>query len=108
MIDLHAIAEKMNTLPFVRWDRLTDADDTPGERRIDVYGWIDRPDGRSDFIVLTFGEWTDSVGWLTSSAEYDPTIRATLDPPGSPNYECQRVEDVFGSSVGNAVRLVSR
>lgn len=101
-----AIAAKMNLLPFVRWDRYIESYARVGEHRVDVYGWIDRPDSHADFVVLTFGEWTEQIGWITSSSQYDLMIRAALDPPGAESYACQRVEDRFG--VANAVRLAGR
>ncbi len=88
-------AEQMNKLPEVRWDRCTVRD--PGYVA-SAFGWIDRPDGRSDFVLVFFGE---RFGFVTSSAEYTREISKRLLGTDEGHRDCQRIEDVMGDLVGN-------
>lgn len=123
-LQLATVAHFLNRLPMVRWDRLmevSDGDDI--EYTMKVYGWIDRDDGRSDFVILDFGNLDERVmvgispegqpppGFSTSSAMWDPVVHAMLyegtnwkvAPVGE--YPCERVEAVLGDLVENAIRL---
>jgi hypothetical protein len=109
------VAEPMNALPEVRWDRMSG--EWPG--RFNVYGWIDRTDGRSDFALLVFDADRETKGHMyewsftTSSAEWSVVFMDRLN--ALPGYEtqvgkpahhpCQRVEDVLGDIVDNAIAL---
>lgn len=104
-----AIAAVMNRLPFVRWDRCVAI---PGGD-FDAYGWIERPDGRADFVLLTFPDGDPNfVGYTTSSGERSREIYLLLfaddDPAAECHHECERVEDAFGDLVENAIRLEAR
>lgn len=106
-----ALAERMNRLPLVRWDRCVEHDVTAA-----TFGWIERPDGRSDFVLLDFS-WGDTVGlagetltWLavgfsTSSARHSDEMSAQLEL-GEGHKDCERIEDVFGDAVRQ--RVLSR
>lgn len=96
--DREEIPSVLNRLPFVRWDRLVDDGDS-----VVVYGWIGRDDGRSDFVVATFR--ADSGEIFTSSAERSAEIARLVTGSDDGHVECQRVEDVFGDLVDNAIRL---
>lgn len=104
---LAAMAERMNRLPFVIWDRCVLLQDYG---RGAAYGWIARDDGRSDFVLLDFawGETRDltgepstwfSVGTTTSSAAFSEEITARILGPDAPHNACQRVDAVFGALV---------
>lgn len=104
---LAAMAERMNRLDFVRWDRCVRHDNTAV-----AYGWISRDDGRSDFVLLDFS-WGDTegldgstltwfaVGFSTSSAVYSAIISRLLHGGGEgvEHRDCERVEDVLGALV---------
>ena len=92
----------MNYLWFVRWDRAI-----PGDGLVDVYGWIDRDDGRSDFVLLTF--WDEHPpgtppSWSTSSARYSAEIATIVNGSTDTHNACRRVGDVFDDRVLNQVR----
>lgn len=95
------IVETLNTLPFVRWDRLAGLDEGAW-LSLCVYGWIDREDGRSDFVVLTFDD--RGLSFVTSSAERHDEINTRLGF-GAGGDQCRRVEDVLGSDVTNHIEL---
>lgn len=102
------IAAILNRCTIVRWDRLTDGEQDGGHRNVTVYGWVDRTDGRSDFVVLEFGSWTDQPGFLTSSAEHERELyRQVFEEDGEPSQPCKRVEDEL-PTVDNAIRLEPR
>lgn len=104
---LQAIAEVMGKVLRVRWDRMID-----GGHVLRFYGWVDRPDGRADFVLLDV-EWRAGiVGQLdfsTSTSSADPALNAELahalglDPDD--HEPCKRIEEVFGGLVPNAIRL---
>lgn len=100
MIERHA--DVLNRLPFVCWDRYVEIPD--GD--LDVYGWIDREDGRADFVILTFAEADpDFVGFTTSSSEHSEEIgRLIHGEDDAEHYPCQRVEHA-GVEIENVVRL---
>lgn len=106
-----AIADVCNRLPRVRWDR-TAGDD---ESRV-VYGWVDRDDGRADFVVLTFdlADPVDGVdylvGFTTSSAEHSDEFHRALfgRQAADEHYPCERVEDVFGALVRHRIKLKAK
>lgn len=100
------VAERLIAVDYVRWDRLVYY-----EGMLRVYGWIDREDGRSDFVLADFWLYPGpriDVGAMTSSAEKSKEITAALrqKDPGDAHSTCQRVEDFFGTLAGvNCVRL---
>jgi len=98
---LNRRAATMNALPFVRWDRAI-----PGGGFMDVYGWIDRDDGRFDFVLLTFFDEHPPDAppwWSTSSARYSAEIATILGGSTDTHNDCQRIDDVFGDRVPNRV-----
>lgn len=100
--DLADVAEYLNRLPFVTWDRFVQDGD-----EVAVYGWIDRADTRADFVTLTFdldsGLGMGAPGFSTSSSERSLEIHrllyAELDVDEGEHLDCQRVETVFGDRV---------
>ena len=94
--DLHEhVADALETLSWVKWDRYVEFYDDSGQQAVDVYGWIEREDGRADFVVLTvFGD--GEIGHVTSSPMADKRINKELyGAPADAGNECQRVEDEF-------------
>jgi hypothetical protein len=92
----------------VRWDRVA-GEATDG--RIAVFGWMDRSDGRHDFVVLDLNFPSPElpqggVGYTTSSAKLSAKIGELLY--GAENVEhfpCRRVEHEFPGLVENVVHL---
>lgn len=99
---LQQIADVLNLFPEVRWDRCLH----PGgedDAEFVAYGWIDRDDGRSDFLLIrTRGE---GVGFTTSSAALSRDFGRRLHGTVEHHVDCERVEDVFGLLVANKVEL---
>jgi len=94
-------AEVLNLLPEVRWDRCV--------RRMEwlaAYGWIDREDGRSDFVVV-YVDHNGPVGYATSSAALSKTFSDRLFGSRVDHRDCERIEDVFGDLVKCKVTLNS-
>lgn len=84
------LAELLNRMPFVEWDRMTfSRDRQTGEMLVAVYGWIARDDSRSDFVVVLIEH---GIGFTTSSAERSEEI-AQLLGLASVHVSCERVED---------------
>lgn len=98
------VAAVLNRLPFVTWDRLVEI---PGGD-VDVYGWIPREDGRSDFVLATFPPPIDAdvVGFTTSSDRYSEEIGWLIHGEADAEHvPCQRVEHVLGDLVEQKVVL---
>jgi hypothetical protein len=83
--DPDAVAAAMNALPWVLWDRLVERADG-----LHAYGWVERGDGRSDFVVLTWAPDGSGPEYLTSSALRSREVRAAL---GCGPSDCRRVFD---------------
>lgn len=93
--------EEMAVLDFVNWDRFAG-----NTERLSVFGWIDRPDGRSDFVLLRVT--AEGIAFTTSSAELSPEISRRLNggEPSSSHNACQRVEHhPKAAGLPNVVRL---
>ena len=99
-----ALAERMNRIPEVEWDRAILHDGSAA-----VYGWVDR-DGRKDFVVIAaqWGKTDDldgkpltwfAVGFTTSSAALSAKISERLYGDASNHRDCELVDDVFGDLV---------
>lgn len=102
------VAEVLNRLPFVTWDRMIGAPVNDGEHReATVYGWIGRSDEHHDFVTLTFVSWFDKPAFTTSSAARSGEINRLLSGEDAPHFDCLRVEDVLGSLVHRKVVLSS-
>ena len=97
------IAEVLNRLDEVRWDRYV-VDD----RELTAFGWIDREDGRSDFVVIEL--WSQANATLgarlvaTSSAARSESIDRRLSGDADGHIPCQRVEHLVGDLVPNVIR----
>lgn len=86
---LAEIVEVCSRLELVKWDRLCSL-----ENRVDIYGWMKREDGRSDFVLLQFTDLSDPslpVGIATSSAEYSAEMTEALYGTTDGHAECERV-----------------
>jgi hypothetical protein len=86
------IAAKMDEFPEVMWDRAAGG----GEYGV-AYGWIDRDDGRNDFLVLQWWQPQHAdarldFGMTTSSARLSEEFTRRIDP-GLEHVPCERVED---------------
>jgi hypothetical protein len=92
------MAAWLNVLPMVRWDRCV-VDEAAG--RTVVYGWIDRADDRTDFVVVEFDR--ETVGFTTSSARWSQTISQALFGRSDNHNPCRRVTDEFGDLVRRTV-----
>lgn len=93
------LPDLMNALPEVTWDRCTGVGTPSGS----VFGWIERPDGRHDFIVIG---WLRGVSWFTtSSAEHSREFARRLSGTDEHHRDCERVELVFGGDVTHKVVL---
>lgn len=99
------VAKILNRFPEVRWDRLTRYEDW----YVSVFGWMNRDDGRSDFVVIT---WENRDGQVftnlkTSSAEksHEFGIRLHGDFLNRVHLACERVEHVLGELVPNCIRI---
>jgi hypothetical protein len=55
----------------VEWDRVTDEGDA-----VKVYGWIQRRDGKRDFVLVRFDD--ETVEFTTSSAKHSAEIARLL------------------------------
>ncbi len=100
------VAEWLNKLPFVTWDRLTEWTTEDRENTgVTVFGWITRDDGRSDFVLMEFTSWSETVGFSTSSAERSAEIAKILYGSDGNHFDCQRVEHVLGDLVERKIVL---
>lgn len=108
---LAGLAQVMNKAKCVRWDRCIDGPDI-----LRIYGWIDRPDGRADFVIIEAHRRTDvhrdevvAPDCYLLSSNADPDINAELakaiDLDLGNFTPCQRIEEVFGGMVTNAIKL---
>jgi hypothetical protein len=98
------IADVMNLLHEVRWDRCINAPaGKPDDISFLTYGWIDRADGRADFVLLEFNDV--GAGITTSSAQHSRAFSERLYGASSNHQDCLRVEDVFGDLVERKVVL---
>ena len=94
-MDKEEIKEILNKFPEVKWDRYTKVEDESN-----FFGWIERKDRHSDFLILSFidkGLWW----YMTSSAEFSKEITKRV---GGRHIPCKRVEELFGKKV-NCIHL---
>lgn len=97
------IEKILNQFPEVTWDRWTG--EIGSEFGIGVYGWIERQDGKSDFMFIRIdndGAWM----FATSSAKYSAEFSRRLNFEGSSGHEqCKRVENYFKSVKATALSV---
>lgn len=88
----------LNLFPEVRWDRYTE-----DGRELEFYGWIERPDGKFDFIDIFFingePEW-----YATSSAKLSKIFHRKLKIKW-PHLTCKRVENLFPNNEVRTIKL---
>lgn len=113
-LDAATVSDWLNRLPFVRWDRFLRVplgDEGQYEEGVQyemltVYGWIDRDDGRSDFVVLQIPSYAERPGFTTSSAKHSAAINTLLYKnvdPNAPHYRCEPIDGLVGDLVPNRV-----
>lgn len=89
-------AEILNRFPEVVWDRTAGTDEYRA-----TYGWINRADGRADFLAVFFWDYDDGnppgVSHLTSSAELSAEISLRLGE--DEHFDCVKVADHYGDLV---------
>lgn len=107
---IRPLAEVMNAIERVRWDRCI-----PDKNCLAIYGWVERPDRHADFAVLEAYMPERPVEpaklyWITSSPDMDleREVAAALGLAINDGIVCQRIEEVFGGTVPNAIRLEKR
>lgn len=101
-VDRAQLAYWLNRLPFVKWDRII----PPGTGDyITAYGWIDRSEGRSDFVLLEFLHPNLAPGFTTSSARHSAAIAHILYGDTGEHNDCERIENVLAGLVPSAIRL---
>jgi len=84
---LEIISEKVP----VEWDRYVEDDDA-----YSVYGWIQRSDGKRDFVLVSIKEDLGTyVSFVTSSAKYSKTLTELIHGDTSEHIDCKRVEDLY-------------
>lgn len=102
-------AEYLNRLTEVRWDRCVispcDQEGYEDQEYHTYFGWVEREDGRADYVEIQFVPWGDRPGFTTSSAEFSKEYAERLYGPGNPHYPCQRIEHVLGDLVQNKIVL---
>lgn len=87
-------AEILNRLPIVKWGRSVPWEDGAG---LVAYGWIDRDDGRSDFVLVAFlwpAEPLSFTFW-TSSAKHSAEIMELLCGDSAGHVDCERAAEVL-------------
>ena len=99
------IANTLNRLPFVKWDRasfLLSPRIGKNRRRelwLAVFGWIDREDSYKDFIVLDFqlinGTLRPAVFSCSSSKFSEQAVKIIMGADINHN-SCFRVESIVG------------
>jgi hypothetical protein len=87
----HFVEAALKLFPEVTWDRF--AGDPESEIGVGVFGWIAKPNGRSDFVYLRMDR--ESGPWLiaTSSAKYSAEFSKRLGFKG--HSDCKRVSEHF-------------
>lgn len=94
------IADYLNRLPLVEWDRGINAPVAGGEGEVVtiVYGWILREDGHRDYVQLDFVPWSDRPGFATSSARFSAEMHALIfGPEAAANHApCVPVKEIPG------------
>jgi len=100
---LHDLADALEALDFVQWDRFTSGEYSDDLDFVEVYGWIDRPDDYKDFVVVT--QYSNGHrNFTTSSSEHTEAIFQQLfDEPLDEHNDCKRVENYV--DIPNMVEL---
>ena len=99
------LADVLNRLPFVTWDRYLEwEDDETGDVWAVFYGWIERDDEYKDFASIKINaSENEIVDFLTSSSEHSEEIHERLGFDLETHNQCHRVENL-GLDV-NAVNI---
>jgi len=84
------VEKTLNLFPEVKWDRW--AGDMRSKQGIGVFGWLDRTDGKFDFVYIRIdkdGAWLVATSSANHSAEFSKRL-------GFTNHgDCKRVEGHF-------------
>lgn len=82
------------SIPIV-WDRFTEEDN--GEcKEYDVYGWIERSDGKRDFVLLQLMVENDAMScrYVTSSAKYSKTLCELIYGDSNDHIGCKKIKEL--------------
>lgn len=94
------IADYLNRLPMVEWDRGVVAPIAGTDDSVCViYGWILREDGHRDYVQLEFASWyTEQPGFTTSSARFSAEMHARIFGPeaAADHTPCVPVKEIPG------------
>lgn len=83
---------------YVRWDRAIPLEE---HGVASIFGWIDRDDGKKDFVLIEASLNTGEMHLIgTSSKEWSEKIAQEL---GDEHTDCVRVEDHF--DINNSIKL---
>jgi hypothetical protein len=75
----------------VEWDRYVEDEDS-----YSVYGWIQRSDGKRDFVLVNIKEDLGTyVSFVTSSAKYSRKLTEVIYGETSEHIDCQKVENLY-------------
>lgn len=90
---MNEIKKILNQFPEVRWDRYTEQK-YPDGTGLEFYGWIERDDGKFDFLEIYF--FNNKPEWIaTSSKKYSLGFHLRLGFPENEHLGCKRVEWIF-------------
>ena len=84
-----AMREVMALFPEVEWDRYAG-----GPLGASTFGWIQRPEGQRDFLVIRF-EHGVVTSFTTSSAKHSASIARRLDFTHS---DCRKASEILGQN----------
>jgi hypothetical protein len=93
-----AVAEYLNRLPMVGWDRVVTVPMDGGYVYQIVYGWIPRADGLFDFVQMDFASWSDEPGFSTSSRRHSAEMNRLIYGATAAHHDCVKVADIPGLS----------
>lgn len=80
-----------SVFPIV-WDRFVG----PDNGQYCIYGWIERTDGKRDFVVIFAMNDNDNweIGMVTSSAKYSAKMSEYITNTKNNHLVCQKYEDL--------------
>lgn len=88
----------VGTVAPVTWDRYT----YDNVSYYVVYGWINRPDGTRDFVLLAQDELAPAqeAFYTTSSAKYSQAIATAIYGTSADHNPCRKVEELYARNEG--------
>lgn len=74
----------------ITWDRFIDS---PGF--VTIYGWLERSDGKRDFIIILMSKLSETlIFYATSSIKYSQAIQDYLGVAPEDHNDCQLFENM--------------